>query len=151
MGVSAAALLKSLAKRCSKGGRVVIFLDQGRQNLEQHRREHPEVLWLAGVAAASAPAPTVDPDDPLQPTVEESVGGRERERRGGRGYRARDLDAPSPSTLAPPDLWPAAEGSCGGRGSLGTGRRWRERGGPADGSFARRSSCGPAGRGRRQC
>uniref|UniRef100_A0A0D9VRG7 Uncharacterized protein n=1 Tax=Leersia perrieri TaxID=77586 RepID=A0A0D9VRG7_9ORYZ len=44
MGVSAAALVKSLAKRCSKGARVVIFLDQGRQNLEQHRREHPEVV-----------------------------------------------------------------------------------------------------------
>ncbi|KAG8096886.1 hypothetical protein GUJ93_ZPchr0013g37451 [Zizania palustris] len=44
MGVSAAALLKSLAKRCAKGARVVIFLDQGRQNLEQHRREHPEVV-----------------------------------------------------------------------------------------------------------
>ncbi|KAK3150966.1 hypothetical protein QOZ80_3AG0239930 [Eleusine coracana subsp. coracana] len=44
MGISAAALLKSLAKRCSKGARVVIFLDQGRQNLEQQRREHPDVV-----------------------------------------------------------------------------------------------------------
>ncbi|XP_006651188.2 uncharacterized protein LOC102710289 [Oryza brachyantha] len=44
MGVSVAALLKSLVKRCSKGGRVVIFLDQGRQNLELHRREYPEVV-----------------------------------------------------------------------------------------------------------
>ncbi|PUZ42040.1 hypothetical protein GQ55_9G551900 [Panicum hallii var. hallii] len=44
MGVSAAALLKSLAKRCSKGARVVMFLDQGRQNFEQHRREHPDVV-----------------------------------------------------------------------------------------------------------
>ncbi|CAN6290119.1 unnamed protein product [Urochloa humidicola] len=44
MGISAAALLKSLAKRCSKGARVVMFLDQGRQNFEQHRREHPEVV-----------------------------------------------------------------------------------------------------------
>jgi len=44
MGVSAAALLKSLAKRCSKGARVVMFLDQGRQNFELHRREHPDVV-----------------------------------------------------------------------------------------------------------
>ncbi|XP_062210478.1 uncharacterized protein LOC133911977 [Phragmites australis] len=44
MGISAAALLKSLTKRCSKGARVVIFLDQGRENLEQHRREHPDVV-----------------------------------------------------------------------------------------------------------
>ncbi|KAG8074170.1 hypothetical protein GUJ93_ZPchr0006g41744 [Zizania palustris] len=44
MDVSAAALLKSLAKRCCKGARVVIFLDQGRRNLEQHRREYPEVV-----------------------------------------------------------------------------------------------------------
>lgn len=44
MGVSAAALLKSLAKRCGKGARVVMFLDQGRQNFEQHRREHPDVV-----------------------------------------------------------------------------------------------------------
>lgn len=43
IGVSAAALLKSLVKRCSKGARVIIFLDQGRQNLEEHRREHPDV------------------------------------------------------------------------------------------------------------
>jgi hypothetical protein len=26
------------------GARVVIFLDQGRQNLEQHRTEHPDVV-----------------------------------------------------------------------------------------------------------
>ncbi|TVU47817.1 hypothetical protein EJB05_07426, partial [Eragrostis curvula] len=44
MGVSAAALLKSLTKRCSKGARVVFFLDQGRQTLEQHRREHPDIV-----------------------------------------------------------------------------------------------------------
>lgn len=44
MGVSAGALLKSLAKRCSKGARVVMFLDQGRQNFEQQRREHPDVV-----------------------------------------------------------------------------------------------------------
>ncbi|XP_066396552.1 uncharacterized protein [Miscanthus floridulus] len=44
MGVSAAALLKSLARRCSKGARVVMFLDQGRQNFEQQRREHPDVV-----------------------------------------------------------------------------------------------------------
>ncbi|CAL4913427.1 unnamed protein product [Urochloa decumbens] len=44
MGVSAAALLKSLAKRCSKGARVVMFLDQGRQNFEQHQRDHPDVV-----------------------------------------------------------------------------------------------------------
>ncbi|WVZ56115.1 hypothetical protein U9M48_006694 [Paspalum notatum var. saurae] len=44
MGVSTAALLKSLAKRCSKGARVVMFLDQGRDNFEQHRREHPDVV-----------------------------------------------------------------------------------------------------------
>lgn len=25
------------------GARVIIFLDQGRQNLEEHRREHPDV------------------------------------------------------------------------------------------------------------
>ncbi|OEL34131.1 hypothetical protein BAE44_0004850 [Dichanthelium oligosanthes] len=44
MGISAAALLKSLAKRCSKGARVVMFLDQGRQSFEQQRREHPDVV-----------------------------------------------------------------------------------------------------------
>jgi hypothetical protein len=26
------------------GARVVMFLDQGRQNFEQHRREHPDVV-----------------------------------------------------------------------------------------------------------
>ncbi|CAN6320803.1 unnamed protein product [Urochloa humidicola] len=44
LGISAAALLKSLAKRCSKGARVVMFLDQGRKNFEQHRRDHPDVV-----------------------------------------------------------------------------------------------------------
>ncbi|BAF11355.1 uncharacterized LOC4332127 [Oryza sativa Japonica Group] len=60
MGVSAAALLKSLAKRCSKGGRVVIFLDQGRQSLEQHRREHPEVVTA---------------DLPTRPSLEKATAG----------------------------------------------------------------------------
>ncbi|KAE8799692.1 hypothetical protein D1007_24941 [Hordeum vulgare] len=45
MGVSAAALLRSLAKRCCKGARVVIFLDQGRQSLAQHRRENPDIVF----------------------------------------------------------------------------------------------------------
>uniref|UniRef100_M8C9M0 Uncharacterized protein n=1 Tax=Aegilops tauschii TaxID=37682 RepID=M8C9M0_AEGTA len=83
MGVSPAALLRSLAKRCCKdaqhslvksatyfclinlvlqsqlrvpvgnkgnlefppGARVVIFLDQGRQSLAQHRRENPDLLF----------------------------------------------------------------------------------------------------------
>ncbi|KAG8057036.1 hypothetical protein GUJ93_ZPchr0002g26420 [Zizania palustris] len=44
MDVSTAMLLNSLAKRCSEGSRVVILLDQGRQNLEQHHREHTEVV-----------------------------------------------------------------------------------------------------------
>nr|CAB3501488.1 unnamed protein product [Digitaria exilis] len=46
MGISAAALLKSLAKRCSKGetrAKIVMFLED-RQNFEQHRREHPDVV-----------------------------------------------------------------------------------------------------------
>lgn len=45
MGVTADALLKSLAKRCCKGARVVIFLEQGRQNLAEHRREHPDIVF----------------------------------------------------------------------------------------------------------
>ncbi|KAF7041848.1 hypothetical protein CFC21_051582 [Triticum aestivum] len=45
MGVSPAALLRSLAKRCCKGARVVIFLDQGRQSLAQHRRENPDLVF----------------------------------------------------------------------------------------------------------
>uniref|UniRef100_A0ACD5XMY4 Uncharacterized protein n=1 Tax=Avena sativa TaxID=4498 RepID=A0ACD5XMY4_AVESA len=45
MGVTAAALLRSLAKRCCKGARVVMFLDQGRQNLVEHRREHPDIVF----------------------------------------------------------------------------------------------------------
>uniref|UniRef100_A0A0E0KAS8 Methyltransferase type 11 domain-containing protein n=1 Tax=Oryza punctata TaxID=4537 RepID=A0A0E0KAS8_ORYPU len=60
MGVSAAALLKSLAKRCSKGGRVVIFLDQGQQSLEQHRKEHPEVVTA---------------DLPTRPSLEKATAG----------------------------------------------------------------------------
>jgi hypothetical protein len=27
------------------GARVVIFLDQGRQNLAEHRREHPDIVF----------------------------------------------------------------------------------------------------------
>lgn len=50
-------------KRCMPfaiGGRVVIFLDQGRQSLEQHRREHPEVVTA---------------DLPTRPSLEKATAG----------------------------------------------------------------------------
>ncbi|XP_078439453.1 uncharacterized protein LOC144709708 [Wolffia australiana] len=44
MGVSIAELLRSLARRCSPGARVVIGCEHGRDGVKRHREEHPDVV-----------------------------------------------------------------------------------------------------------
>ncbi|XP_020104095.1 uncharacterized protein LOC109721088 [Ananas comosus] len=44
MGLSIAELLESLAPRCSPGARVVICFDQGRQVVEQHWQQYPDMV-----------------------------------------------------------------------------------------------------------